>query len=61
MFWFSLLLVLLLTGQVVSQCFTGTDCTGDQVPAGSQRECCGGTSTGLSYNDGGTCTECIGM
>ena len=38
-----------------------TDCTGDQVPASSQRECCVETDTGLSYNDGGTCTVCIGM
>ena len=49
-------------GQVFSQCFTGTGCTGDQVPAVSQRECCIETNTGLSYNDGGgTCTVCIGM
>ena len=61
MLWISLLVVLLLTGQVVSQCFTGTDCTGDQVPASSQRECCLRTNDGLSYNDGGTCTVCIGM
>ena len=60
--WPSLgLVLLLLTGQVVSQCFTGTDCTGDQVPASSQRECCVGTDAGLSYNDRGTCTVCIGM
>ena len=61
MVWISLLLVSLLTGQVVSQCFTGTDCTGDQVPASSQRDCCIETNTGLSYNDAGTCTECIGI
>ena len=59
--WSSLVLVLLLTGQVVSQCFTSTGCTGDQVPAVSQRECCVGTNTGLSYNDGRTCNVCIGM
>ena len=59
--WSSLVLVLLFSGQAVSQCFTVTGCTGDQVPAGSQRECCVGTNTGLSYNDGGTCTECIGI
>ena len=47
-------------GQVVSQCFTGTDCAGDQVPASNRRECCVETNTGLSYNDAGTCTECIG-
>ena len=44
-----------------SQCFTSADCMGDQVPAGNQRECCIETNTGLSYNDGGTCTECIGI
>ena len=54
-----LMLVLLLTGQGFSQCFTSTDCTGYQVPAGNQRECCVETNTGLSYNDGGTCTVCI--
>ena len=61
MVWISLLIVLLLTGQGFSQCFTSTDCTGDQVPADNQRECCVGTDTGLTYNDGGTCTVCIGM
>ena len=60
MVWFSLLLVLLLTGEVFSRCFTGNDCTGYQVPAGNQRECCVETNTGLSYYDGGTCTVCIG-
>ena len=35
MVWFSLLLVLLLGLEKVY-----TDSTGDQVPAGSQRECC---------------------
>ena len=44
-----------------SQCFTRADCRGDQVPAGNQRECCIETNTGLSYNDGGTCTECINI
>ena len=61
MVWFSLLVVLLLTGEGLSQCFTGTGCTGDQVPADNRRECCVETDTGLSYNDGGTCTVCIGM
>ena len=57
---FSLLLFLLLTGQAFCQCFTGSDCTGGQVAADSERECCVGTNDGLSYNDGGSCTECIG-
>ena len=59
--WLLVVLVLLLTGEGLSQCFTSADCTGDQVPASSERECCVGTDTGLSYNDGGTCTVCIGM
>ena len=59
--WASLVLVLLFSGQGFSQCFISADCTGDQVPAGSEIECCVGTNTGLSYNDGGTCTECIGI
>ena len=50
----------MLTGEGFSQCFTGTDCTDDQVPAANKRECCIGTNDGLSYNDRGTCTECIG-
>ena len=57
----SLVLVLLFSGQGFSQCFTNAGCTGDQVPAVSQRECCVETNTGLSYNDGGTCSMCIGM
>ena len=59
--WLLVVLVLILSGQVVSQCFTVSNCTGDQAPAGSERECCVETDTGLSYNDGGTCTVCIGM
>ena len=47
-------------GQAVSRYFTGSDCTGDLVPASSQRDCCVKTNDGLSYNDGGTCTVCIG-
>ena len=44
-----------------SQCFTSNDCTGDQVPASNQRECCVGTNTGLSFTDNdGTCSACIG-
>ena len=59
--WPPLVLVLLLTGQGFSQCFTGSNCTGDQVPAVSQKDCCVGTNTGLSYNDTWGCTVCIGM
>ena len=57
--WLLVVLVLLLTGQVVSQCFTSAGCTGDQVPAVSQRDCCVETNTGLSYNDRGNCTVCM--
>ena len=58
---FFLLLVLLLTGQTFSQCFTGSGCTGGQVAADSERGCCVGTNDGLSYNGGGSCTVCIGI
>ena len=54
------LLVLQLTGQVFSQCFISTDCTGSQVTAVDQQICCVETSDGLSYNDGSTCNLCIG-
>ena len=54
------LLVLQLTGQVFSQCFTSIDCTGSQVTVVDQRTCCVETSDGLSYNDGSTCNICIG-
>ena len=54
------LLVLQLTGQVFSQCFISTDCTGSQVTAVDQQTCCVETSDGLSYNDGSTCNLCIG-
>ena len=30
------------------------------MPAANKSDCCVGTHTGLSYNDGGTCTECVG-
>ena len=56
-----LLLFLLLTGQGFSQCFTDTNCTGRVVVAADQRACCVGTDDGLSFNDGTTCTLCIGM
>ena len=45
----------------LSQCFTNTDCSGAPVPAADQRTCCVGTDGGLSYNNGTTCTLCIGI
>ena len=56
-----LFLLLLLTGQGFAQCFTNTDCTGRLVVAADQRVCCVGTDDGLSFNDGTTCTLCVGM
>ena len=56
----SLLLVSLLPGQGFSQCFTGTNCTGDEVVALDKRDCCVGTDDGLSFSDGSNCSLCIG-
>ena len=58
---YRLLLVLLLTGEGFSQCFDSTGCTGSLVGAVDQRDCCVGTNDGLSYNNGGICTNCIGI
>ena len=58
---YHLLLVLLLTGEGFSQCFDSTGCTGSLVGAVDQRDCCVGTNNGLSFNDGGICTICIGI
>ena len=43
-----------------SQCFTDKSCTGDTVPAATERECCVDTNEGLAFADGGACTACIG-
>ena len=51
----------LLAGEGFSQCYSDTACSGSLVPAANQRECCAGTDEGLAYNDGGTCSVCIGM
>ena len=56
-----LLLLLLLTGQGFSQCFSSTNCTGGLVVAADQRACCVGTDDGLSFNNGTSCNLCIGM
>ena len=58
---YRLLLVLLLTGEGFSQCFDSTGCTGSLVGAVHQRDCCVGTNNGLSFNNGGICTNCIGI
>ena len=46
----------------LSQCYTDTNCTGETVPANSQRECCVETDEGLSFFDtnGLLCAVCIG-
>ena len=54
-------ITLLLTGEGLSQCYTGTDCTGSVVSASNQRDCCVGTNDGLYYRDGSTCSICVGM
>ena len=56
----ALLFVSLLPDQGFSQCFTGTNCTGDEVVALDERDCCVGTDDGLSFSDGSSCTLCIG-
>ena len=43
------------------QCFDSVSCTGALVDASNERDCCVGTNNGLSFNDGGICTNCIGM
>ena len=43
-----------------SQCFTDTSCTGDTIPAATERECCVETNEGLAFFDNGTCNLCIG-
>ena len=56
----ALLFVSLLPGQGFSQCFTGTNCTGGQVVALDERDCCVGTDDGLSFSDGSSYSLCIG-
>ena len=58
---YHLLLVFLLTGEAFSQCYNSTGCTGSLVGAVNQRDCCVGTNDGLSFSDGGICTNCIGI
>ena len=41
-------------------CFSNPYCTGDQITAGSARDCCVITDDGLSYGAPGDCRECIG-
>ena len=56
--WF---LILLLTRESVSQCFTNTDCTGVVIVASDEQVCCVETNDGISFNDGSSCNLCIGL
>ena len=56
----ALLLVSLLPDQGFSQCFTGTNCTGGEVVALDERDCCVETDDGISFSDGSNCSLCIG-
>ena len=58
LYWF---LLLLLTRQGLSQCFTSSDCTGDEVVSLDKPDCCVGTDDGLAFNDGSSCSLCIGL
>ncbi|CAI8015468.1 hypothetical protein GBAR_LOCUS9583, partial [Geodia barretti] len=49
----------LLAGQGYSQCFSSTDCSGTEVTANDERDCCVGTDDGRSYQLGTSCTTCI--
>ena len=42
-------------------CYSSTSCSGDIIPATSERECCVGTDNGLSFSSGGVCIRCIGV
>ena len=42
-------------------CYSSTTCSGDVIPASSERECCIGTDDGLSFSSGGVCIRCIGV
>ena len=42
-------------------CYSSTTCSGDIIPAKSERECCVGTDNGLSFSSGGVCIRCIGV
>ena len=58
-----LLLLPIAQGSAQAQCFTGSGCTGDTVPAVDARDCCVGTDEGQSYGAGpGDCEvpQCIG-
>ena len=43
-----------------AECFTNSNCSGDRVPANNTKDCCVGTSNGLSFSNGDKCTQCIG-
>ena len=60
--WCRALLLLLLTGEGLCQCFESVGCTGSLVSAYySERDCCVGTNDGQSFRDGVSCTNCIGF
>ena len=42
-------------------CYSSTSCSGDLIPATSERKCCIGTDNGLSFSSGGVCIRCIGV
>ena len=42
------------------QCYTGSHCTGDPIPAVSSRDCCVGTNIGLSFSSSSSCIQCVG-
>ena len=54
-----LLLVLLLNGEGLCQCYSRLSCSGTIVQAADQRDCCV-LKSGLSFSDVGTCRPCIG-
>ena len=55
-----LIIILEVAGRSFSQCFREIDCSGDRIHEVGQRDCCIKTSDGVSYNDGTTCSQCIG-
>ena len=56
--WF---ILLVLSEEGFSQCFTNTDCTGDEVVVTDRRDCCVGTDDGISFQNGSSCSLCVGM
>ena len=46
------------TGAAQVRCFDATGCVGNETAVNTARECCLGS--GLSFQNGGTCRQCIG-